>query len=123
MVFVLIRAVPTVAFFLDKMFDTVGCCVNLLAQKLTSGADHFHARVHTVEIQREHVGVLVVEANRLPGLRGTDGEEEVGSSCQKVIVHRKAPLTALRTANNHIKGRSEVISANNQYLHGCIELP
>jgi len=84
----------------------------LPAQKLTASADYFHPRVYAVEIQGEYVGILIVETHRLLRFRSKGSKKEIGSSCQNVMVHRKALLMAVRSANNDIEGCGEVISAN-----------
>jgi len=70
--------------------------------------------VYAVQIQGEYVRVLVLETHRLLGSHGKSSEEEVGSSGQKVVVHREALLAALRLANNNIECRGEVITTNGQ---------
>jgi hypothetical protein len=112
MIFDLIGTLRTVTFSLDKILKTVRCCMDLLSQKLTASADHFHSRVFAVEIQGEYVRILIVEMHMFLRFRGEGGAKEVGSSCRKIMVHRKALLTTLLLANNHIEGRGKVISAN-----------
>jgi hypothetical protein len=72
MVVVLIRALLTVAFSLDELCDSSRCWLDLLAEKLAAGAHRFYARVvYTIEIQRENLKILIVEANRLLRFRST----------------------------------------------------